>query len=142
MDILSRWLHITASVVAVGGLVYARFVLTPAMQSLAAEQRVLLSEQIAKRLRPIAVAAIVLVTGSGVYNLIRVMERGVTRDYHIAFGIKFLLALHVLAMLYIASVPPGGDAARDAKRSRLLLGGALSGLVVLALGAYLRSLHG
>ena len=142
MDVLSRWLHITAAAVAVGGLIYARFVLMPAMESLAAEQRAALAAQIAKRLRPIASAAIVLVVVSGVYNLIRVLEQGVTSSYHMAFGIKFLIAGHVLAMLYVASTPPSGDAARDAKRPRLLLGGAISGLVVLALGAYLRSLRG
>ena len=142
MDILSRWLHISAAAVAVGGLIYARFVLIPAMESLAAEQRALLAEQIAKRLRPIALTTIIVMIASGVYNLLRALEGDLAPGYHMAFGIKFLIAGHALGMLYIASVPPSGDAARDAKRSRLLLGGTISGLVVLALGAYLRTLHG
>ena len=142
MDILSRWLHITAAAVAVGGLIYARFVLMPAMESLAVEQRALLAARIAKRLRPIAVTTIVVMIVSGVYNLLRVLQGDLPPGYHMALGIKFLIAVHVLGMLYIASVPPSGDATRDAKRSRLLLGGAISGLVVLALGAYLRSLRG
>ena len=142
MDILSRWLHISAAVVAVGGLIYARFVLMPAMESLASEQRALLADQIAKRLRPIAMTTIVVMIVSGVYNLLRVLQADPAPGYHMVFGIKFLIAGHVLGMLYVASVPPSGDAARDGKRSRLLLGGTISGLVVLALGAYLRSLHG
>ena len=142
MDILSRWLHVTAAAVALGGLIYARFVLTPAARSLAAEQRAELSRQIAKRLRPLAWTAIILLFASGAYNFLRVLEGGVESGYHMVFGFKFLIAGHVLAMLHVASLPPSGDAARDAKRARLLLGGTISGLVVFALGAYLHALHG
>jgi hypothetical protein len=44
-------------------------------------------------------------------------------------------------MLFIVITPLSGDPARDAKRSRLMTGGAISALIVFALGAYLQSLH-
>jgi len=58
-----------------------------------------------------------------------------------AFGVKFLLALHLFAILYLVTKPAGGGA-RDAKRPRLIAGAVASGMIILALGAYLKSLHG
>lgn len=142
MDILSRWLHITAAAIAVGSLVYARFVLAPAMESLTVEQRASLLEKLSARLRPVAIAVIAALVASGSYNLFRVLQGGVGSSYHMVFGIKFLLALHVFGMLYLVATPPTGDPARDAKRPRLMFGAVVSGLIILALGAYLRTLHG
>ena len=74
------------------------------------------------------------------YNLLRILENGVDKHYHMIFGFKFLIAAHVFAMLYIVSRSfSNGD---TIKKQRLLLGGVVSGLVVLALGAYLRILRG
>ena len=142
MDVLAHWVHIVFAAVALGGLLYGGFVLGPAMSALGDGDRAALSERVATRFRPIALAALALLLISGGYNLFRAMERGVDSAYHMAFGIKFLLALHVLGMLFIVSTPPSGDPAKDAKRPRLMIGGAISALIVFALGAYLQSLHG
>ena len=142
MDILSRWLHLAAAAIAVGGLVYARFVLTPALQALGEEERAGVLGKLASHLKPLAATVIIVLVASGSYNLLRVLEGGVDAGYHMAFGIKFLLATHVFAMLYLVALPPSGDATQDAKRPRLMLGAAISGLVIFALGAYLRTLHG
>jgi uncharacterized membrane protein len=142
VDIISRWLHIAAAAVAVGGLVYARFVVFPSLQLLSEDTRAMLSAQFSARLKPIALSAVAALFLSGVYNLYRVLERGIVDStYHAVFGLKFLLALHLFAMLFLLSAPPSGDAARDARRPRLMLGAVISGLLILALGAYLRTLH-
>ena len=141
MDVLSHWIHIVFAAVALGGMLYGGFVLGPAMTGLGDAERAALAERVANRFRPIALAALALLLISGSYNLFRAIERGVDSSYHMAFGIKFLLALHVLGMLFIVSTPPSGDSARDAKRPRLMIGGAISALIVFALGAYLQSLH-
>jgi len=78
---------------------------------------------------------------SGSYNFFRVVSSGVDTTYHMAFGLKFLLALHVFAILFILSTPPSGDPQRDAKRPRLVVGALISGLIILAVAAYLRTLH-
>ena len=142
MDIISRWLHLAAAAIAVGGLVYARFVLSPALETLGEEDRARVLEKLSARLRPLAVGVIIALVASGSYNLLRVLEAGVDSSYHLVFGIKFLLAAHVFAMLYLVAMPPSGDSVRDAKRPRLMLGAVISGLIILALGAYLRTLHG
>ncbi|MEX2304457.1 MAG: hypothetical protein WD733_26175 [Bryobacterales bacterium] len=140
MDILSRFIHILAAAWAVGSLLYTWYVLSPAVQALAAAERDRLLRGISERLRPLAVSTIVLSLLTGLYNFYRILQGGVAPGYHMAFGIKFLLGLHVLSMLYILSKPPG-DAKRDAKRSRLALGSLISALIILGIGAYLRTLH-
>lgn len=141
MDILARTVHILAAAIAIGGLVYARFVAFPVVEALRDDAGTALRELLAARLRPIALTVIVLLVLSGSYNLYVILSQGVDSSYHMAFGIKFLLALHVFAMLFLVSTPPSGDAARDRKRGRLMLGAIVSGLIVLVLGAYLRTLH-
>lgn len=143
MDIISRWLHIAAAAVAVGGLVYGRLVLASALQALGEEDRARFLAKLSARLKPLAVTVIIALLASGIYNLLNVLQGGgVGANYHMVFAVKFLLAVHVFGMLYLVAMPPSGDSARDAKRPRLMAGAAISGLIILALGAYLRTLHG
>ena len=141
VSILFRWIHIVAAAFVVGGFVYARFVMLPAMDGLSSEERLAMFGRLAARLRALALTAIVLLLVSGSYNFYKVVQGGVDTAYHMAFGIKFLLALHIFGMLFVLGTPPSGDPARDAKRPRLMFGAIISGLIVLLLGAYLRTLH-
>lgn len=141
IDVLFRWLHVGAAAIVVGGFVYDRFVLAPAMEALAEADRVKLRAQLVERLRPIALTSIVVIILSGSYNFYLAVSAGVDTVYHMAFGIKFLLALHVFGMLFVTTIPPSGDARKDAKRTRMVTGGAISGLIILLLGAYLKSLR-
>jgi len=141
IDVLFRWLHVGAATIVVGGFVYDRFVLAPAMEALAEAERVKLRAGLAERLRPIALTSIVVILLSGSYNFYLAVSAGVDTVYHMTFGIKFLLALHVFGMLFVTTMPPTGDARKDAKRTRMVTGGAISGLIILLLGAYLKSLR-
>lgn len=141
VDIFSRWLHILVAVVAVGGLIYARLIVTPSLKILSTHEREKVQTQLSARFRPIVIAVIAISTATGSYNLLGILQEGVANTYHMAFGIKFLLALHIFGMLFLISAPPSGSSIRDAKRSRLMTGAVISGLIVLALGAYLRTLH-
>ena len=141
MDILFRWLHIVSAAFVVGGFVYARFVVLPAMEGLGGDERSAMLGRLAARVRNLALASIVLLLVSGTYNLFNVVGSGVDTTYLMAFGIKFVLALHVFGMLFLLSIPPSGDPARDAKRPRLMFGAIISSLIILLLAAYLRTLH-
>ena len=141
IDIIFRWTHIFAAAIVVGGFAYARFVFYPAMATIEESEQAKLRESIAANLRPWALTSIVLLVLSGSYNFYRVVASGVDTAYHMAFGLKFLLALHVFAMLFLLSTPPSGDPEKDARRPRFVLGAFFSGLMILLLGAYLRTLH-
>jgi uncharacterized membrane protein len=141
LDILSRFLHILAAAWAVGSLFYTYLVLSPAVQAMAAGERAQLLGRLSARLQPLALATIALSLLTGLYNFYRILQAGVAPGYHMAFGVKFLLALHVFGMLFVLSKPPSADPGQDAKRSRLALGALISAVIILAIGAYLRTLH-
>lgn len=122
LDILMRWTHIISAVIALGGVMYARWVEGPGAQPDAA----------AARFRPWAIAAFVGSLGSGFYNFLT--KSGYPPGYHMWFGIKFLLALHVLVVVLLLGLP----GRTPEKRRRLMTGAAVSGALVLAAGAYLR----
>jgi hypothetical protein len=122
IDVVMQWLHLVGAALAVGGAVFGRWVAAPA----------------ADRLRPAAFAGVGLLLVSGLWNAVSNFP-GKPPQYHMVFGIKLLLALHVFAVLILASVP---GPARDARRPRLLAGAAVSGVLILLLSAYLRRSFG
>jgi hypothetical protein len=70
--------------------------------------------------------------GSGLYNLLA--KTSLPQGYHMWFGVKMLLALHVLAVGVVMALP-SGDGAR---RFRLARGVVYSGLAILLVSAWLR----
>ncbi len=128
--LLMRWTHITAMAFIVGGALYARFVVAPVV----AAERPEVSDRITAALRPLMLAAIVALVCSGLFNFFN--KKVIPPGYHMVFGIKVLLALHVIAVAILLGRP--GVAA--IKRSRWNYGIVVSGLAVLLLSAYLRSL--
>ncbi len=134
VGLLSRWVHISSVVVLLGGVLYARFVLGPATAALAAEGRRAMAEQLAARYRPWLFAALAGLVASGLYNLFT--KPKLPAGYHAWFGVKMLLAMHIIAVSVLLC-KPGVD---EAKRARWMTGIAGSGLAVLLLSAWLRQL--
>ena len=132
-----QWLHLAAAVTGVGGFIYARLVVAPSLAQLPQETRSKFLSELVARVRPISFAVIVILVGTGLYNY---LSRLGTRpaSYHMILGVKMLLALHVFTVAILLAVPPGVNPGRDARRPRLMLGAAISGLIILLLSAYLR----
>ena len=137
LDTLMQWLHLAGAVTAIGGLIYARLVVAPCLAGLAPEARSKLAGELVARARPISFAVIGVLLVTGLFNLLTHLT-GHSRAYHIALGIKLLLALHVFSVFFLLAVPPGVNPGRDARRPRLMLGAAISGLIILCLSAYMR----
>lgn len=78
--------------------------------------------------------ALLILTGAN--NFIARMGTGVPKGYHMWFGIKFLLALHILSMVFIVSGPQH----TPEKRARLLKGVGVSAFVVVMVSVYLNYL--
>jgi uncharacterized membrane protein len=133
LSVIMRWLHITSAVVVVGGVLYARFVIAPALATLAAQEQDTLGAAMAARYRSLLYLAVVLLAGTGLYNTIMNMGRGPL--YQSLLGIKLLLVLHVFAVGLLIVKP------KNPKRSRQMTGLVISGLVILAISAVLRQLH-
>ncbi len=121
LSVAMRFLHITSVVVIVGGAIHARFFAVAGKPVPGAAQRVLL--------------ALIVLLGSGIFQLVNRMP--VPAYYHMIFGVKFLLFLHVGVVTLLVN-RPGVD---EAKRHRMLAGVAASGVTVILISAFLRTIQ-
>jgi hypothetical protein len=105
-----RWLHIASVIVLLGGVFYARVVIG----------------ELAPSFKPVAYAVIGAILVSGLYNFLK--KPAYPPHYHMWFGIKVLLALHVFA----------ATAMYRQGKQRALTGIVISGALIVAISAVLR----
>jgi putative copper export protein len=128
--VLMRWLHFSSMATLVGGMIYGRLVMTPAAGALAPDARETFGDRAASAYRPLVLAAVIGLIVSGTYNLLT--NPGHTVKYHILLGVKLMLVLHVFAVAFLISQP------KNPRRARMMTGTVISGLIILAISAYLR----
>jgi putative copper export protein len=128
--VLMRWLHFASMATLVGGILYGRAVMTASLGSLAPDARDKLDRNAASRYRPFVLAAVIGLIVSGTYNLLT--NPGHTPKYHMLLGIKLMLVLHVFAVAFLVTQP------ENPRRARMMTGTLISGLIILAISAYLR----
>jgi uncharacterized membrane protein len=133
LNVIMRWLHITSVVVLIGGALYARLVVAPAVEALPGAQQDTLGDAMAARFRSLLYGAVFFLLATGVYNLFMNLGRGAL--YQALLGIKMLLVLHVMAVGFLIVTPA------NPKRTRHLTGIMISGVVILLISAVLRQLH-
>ncbi len=129
LTILMRWLHISSMAVLVGGILYARLVMAPAMATLSPESGNALGNKAAAAYRPLVIAAMIGLIMSGVYRLL--ITPGHSVLYHSLLGIKLLLALHVFAVGLLICKPD------NPRRYRMMTGVVISGLGIILISAWL-----
>ena len=122
LRILMRWVHVGCAALLVGGMFYARFV---AHEPLDAPRG---------RLRFWIWGAVAGLVASGLYNLHA--ATGHSRYYWIWMLIKLLLALHVFVSAGLALATQDEN-----QRQRRVASAAISGLLVIAIAAYLRRIY-
>src|SRR6266852_2468679 len=130
LGVCMRLIQITARVTLIGSVIYARFVLAPALGSIAEPGRSTIAKQAVERFRPLLFTVLVTLLGSGLYNYLS--KASYPPHYHMWIGIKFLLVLHIFAVSILYAMPD----ADEAKRNRWLKGMAISGLIVIAISAW------
>ena len=130
LSVIMRWLHLSSMATLLGGMLYWRLVLTPASEALSPETREALGDKAASAFSPMVFASIAGLLISGVFKYLT--SPGHQPIYHMLFGIKMLLALHVFAVA-IMIVRPGNP-----RRARMLTGTVISGLIIVFLSNWLR----
>jgi hypothetical protein len=109
LPICMRWLHLASVVVLLGGVFYARFAVGDLQEGF----------------KPLAYGAIGGILISGTYNFLS--KPSYPPHYHMWFGIKILLVLHIFA----ATILYRG-------KTRALTGIVISGAIVIAISGVLR----
>jgi len=118
VGLLFRWFHILAAITAVGGTVFARFVVFPALDPLPPEQRGALHAAMRRRWSKIVAGAIAFLIVSGLFNFMTLISQyQLPRWYHPVFGVKFLLAMVIfgVASLLVGSSPASDTVRRNAR---------------------------
>ncbi|HTS24622.1 MAG TPA: hypothetical protein VMH81_02035 [Bryobacteraceae bacterium] len=125
-----RWIHIASMATLIGGLLYGRLVMAPAIATLAPDARESLADTAARFFRPYVFVSIAGLVVSGTFNILT--NAGHRPIYHMLLGIKLLLALHVFAVSILIVQP------KNPRRVRMMTGTVISGLIILAIAAWLR----
>ena len=132
LAVLMRWIHIASVVTLIGGFIFARYAMAPALVALPDAERRNVGNRVVAGFRPLLYTVLVTILGSGLYNYLT--KPSYPPHYHIWIGIKFLLVLHIFAVAILYAKPD----ADEAKRNRWISGIVVSGLIVIAISAYLR----
>lgn len=128
--VVMRWLHLASMATLVGGMLFARLVMTRSEKALAPDARESFDARTAATNRGLVVAAIAGLVISGAFNLLT--SPGHSPLYHALLGLKLLLALHVFAVALLITKP------KNPRRIRMLTGAVISGLAIVAISACLR----
>jgi uncharacterized membrane protein len=150
--LLLRWAHILAAIVAMGGLVFARFGLLPALSEVDAATRDRIHEAIRRRWLPWVIGAITVLLASGLANFLlfngRVKAEGWSggfwmrqTSYHALFGAKFLLAM--VAFYFASALVGRGQGTQWVRNDRAKWLSVTLGvsLAVVLLSGWMRQLH-
>ena len=150
--LLLRWAHILAAIVAMGGLVFARFGLVPALAEIDTATRDKIHEAIRRRWLPWVIGAITVLLASGLANFLlfngRVKAEGWSggfwmrqTSYHALFGAKFLLAM--VAFYFASALVGRGQGTQWVRNDRAKWLSVTIGLTlgVVLLSGWMRQLH-
>ncbi|MGI8745254.1 MAG: hypothetical protein ACR2NN_22320 [Bryobacteraceae bacterium] len=130
--VFMRWLHILSAVTILGGFLYARYVVAPALASFPAGDAASLSNRAVAQFRPILYTAIVTILLTGLYNYLS--KASYPPHYHMVIGIKFLFVLHIFATSVLYTIP-NANAGNRLRRLNWLV---ISGIIVVLISADLR----
>ncbi len=131
LAVFMRWLHIASVVALIGGFLYARMAVWPALDTLGASAETFINTSV-MRFRAVLWTLLATILISGLYNYLS--KSAYPPYYHAVIGVKFLFVLHIFAVTFLYTLP----GATLAKRRRWLTGLMMSGLIVIAISADLR----
>jgi len=139
LDIIMRWLHLIGAIVAIGGSIFALFVLLPSISGLAEDIRSEIYESVRSRFSKLFMFAIAALLISGFYNYLgnEMSNHEGQSAYHILMGIKIMLAMGVF---FLGSALLGRSAAFEGirrKRRRWMVRNILLALLIIAIAAVL-----
>jgi predicted exporter len=140
LHLLSRFIHIGSVILLLGGVVYARQVLVPVLNTLPEDLRMQAAAGTQLRYRTTLYVLLVLIVISGLYNFFSYPGPKHGQTYQIWFGIKMLLVAHILSSAILWATAPYGDITVAGKSKHRLISIAISGIIVVFISAYLRSL--
>lgn len=144
ISILMRWIHVITAITILGGSIYTRFVLMPAVATLPDAEHQALRSRLTATWKKFVMGGILLFLVSGFYNYIVVAIPQHKGDglYHALMGIKILISL---AVFFLASALVGRSAGLEPIRAnarKWLTVTILLSLIVVCIAGYLKVARG
>ncbi len=141
LGILSRWVHILAVVIAVGGSFFIRLILLPmAQKSLSAEAHESLRTNLLGRWRIVIHSCIFLLLLTGFYNLWLAMQSDPEPVYHLLFAAKFLLSLMLFAIAILVTAKQGMPTWMQPHARHWMLGLVALGITIILIAGLLHTI--
>jgi uncharacterized membrane protein len=145
--LLLRYMHILGAIALMGGTIFMRFALAPAVRELDPAMRAAVHEQVRSRWAKFVMLAAALLLISGIANLGLAARYeykpifGMNGGYHMIVGIKFLLALPIF--LFASFLAGRSEMAKKFQANALFwmnLNLALA-LTMVLIGGFLKFVH-
>jgi hypothetical protein len=140
VHLIFRFVHIACVILFLGGVVYARQVLVPTLNLLAEDARRESAVAAQAFFRNTLFTLLTLIVISGLYNFLAYQGPKHSTTYQMWFGIKMLAVAHLLATAILWGTSPFGDVRVGGKNKQRTISMAITGLVVVLISSYLRSL--
>lgn len=140
LHLLARFLHVGSVIVLLGGIFYARQVLVPTLNRLPEPERLAAAAFSQAQFKRTLWTLLAVTFVAGFYNFYSYSGPKHSSTYHMWFGIKMLLVLHILATAILWSTASQSSELVRTRSTRRLLSLIISGFVVVFISAYLRSL--
>ena len=141
ISIIVRICHILPVVIAIGGTIYMRTIVMPAVEELPKSQQHLLRMSLIRRFRLVMWACIALIVLSGLAQLTFILREQLPITYQLVLAIKMILAL-LLFLVAIGLTLPGEVWSTVRRHAPLLLAiNVVLGSVIVMLSAVLRQLR-
>ena len=138
MTTLVQWVHLVAAVVAVGGIAFVLLILIPSVQVFSEEQRNQLLKVVMGRFRWASWGAILLLLGSGLYNVRLRAWEAPWGPYWKWLTVKIVLAFCVFTIALLLTLPLPAFNRFRARREMWLSIALGIALTVILISAYLR----
>jgi len=110
-------------------MIFGRLVMARSIEGISPESRDSLGDKAAMAYRPLVITAIFGLIVSGIYKFL--LTTGHSVRYHMLFGIKMLLVLHVFSVAILIVQP------KNPKRTRMMTGVVISGVAIVLISAWL-----
>ena len=138
MTALVQWIHLIAAVVGVGGMAFVLFILLPSLRVLGDDQRAVLVKAVMSRFRWASWGAILLLLGSGLYNIHLRAWEAPWGAYWKLLTLKIVLALGVFVISLLLTLPIPALEPFRARRQKWLAIALGIAVAVILVSAYLR----
>ena len=143
-SVTARVLHIAATCTSLGGLVYARAILLPAVATLPAEARGPFLAAVIRRYAYVKWTGVLVVAATGIFGLLRALPTVPARstgDYLAAFALKMLGAVGLFTITAQLALPLPAFRRVQQRRALWSAVNIACGLLILLGAALMRSIR-